>query len=119
MSDEFIRVATKEIEEELNGISSILQTCGEDLDVTQNSVKIEKHMHKIKGLAPMMGKENIGELAKISDSILKHMMTGKKIDGILELLSASVEQMKIAINASYDLSKIQKRLSDLYLKINN
>lgn len=119
MSDEFIRVATKEIEEELDGILSILRSCSEDLDVTQNSATIEKHMHKIKGLAPMMGKQNIGELAKISDSLLKQMMTGKKIDGILKLLSSSVKQMKIAMKASHDLSQIQMQISDLYLKIKN
>ncbi len=64
MSDEFMKIATQEINDELSGISTILDSCQNDADVSKNSDKIEEHMHKIKGLAPMMGKENIGSLAK-------------------------------------------------------
>jgi len=117
MSDEFLRVATREINEELGGISNILDSCSDDSDLEKNSVKIEQHMHKIKGLAPMMGKENVGNLAKSLDIILKQIISGKKIDGFFECLKNSVKQMNEAMEKSHDLNSIQKEVSDLSLKI--
>ena len=57
MSDEFIQLATKEINEEILGIGDILKSCSDDALVFENSDKLQKHTHKIKGLAPMMGKK--------------------------------------------------------------
>ena len=117
MSDEFIKVATREINDELAGITSILDTCSNDQDIVKNSNKIEQHMHKIKGLAPMMGKENIGNLAKILDSILKKIASGQTIYGFYEPLLNSTTQMTIAINKPHDLSEIHKQVSDIASKI--
>ena len=113
MSEEFIKVATKEIDQELEKISSILQSCKVDNDVTKNSEKIEKHMHKIKGLAPMMGKVEVGELAKILDTLLKQIASGQKIDRFFETLTASIKQMKIAMKGPHDLTLIKKQVSDI------
>jgi len=110
MSDEFVRVATLEINGGLESIVTILQSCSSDLDVTKNSDKIQQHIHKIKGLAPMMGKENVGNLAKILDSILKQIVSGKKIEGFFEPLVESVDQMKMAMENQHDLNKIQKHI---------
>ena len=63
MSDEFISLATKEINDEISEIETILNSCKNDDDVNQNSTQLQKHTHKIKGLAPMMGKEELGELS--------------------------------------------------------
>ena len=71
MSDEFTQVATKEINEELDGIEGILNSCTNDDDITNNSTDIEKHLHKIKGLAPMMGQEGVGEIAALNDTLMK------------------------------------------------
>ena len=117
MSDEFIKVATKEINEELSGIATILGSCQNDADVSKNSEKIEQHMHKIKGLAPMMGKENIGNLAKTLDSILKKIVSGQIVDGFFEPLSASIEEMKISMDGPHDMGEIQKKISDIASKI--
>ncbi len=117
MSDEFIKVATREINDELSGITTILDSCKNDTDVSKNSDKIEQHMHKIKGLAPMMGKENIGNLAKTLDSILKKIMSGSKVDGFLEPLSFSIKQMKIAMDEPNDLAEVQAQVSDIVSKI--
>ncbi len=117
MSDEFIKVATREIKDELTGIISILDTCSDDQDIVNNSNKIEQHMHKIKGLAPMMGKENIGNLAKTLDAILKKIASGQKIEGFYEPLLISTRQMSIAINKPHDLSEIHKQVSDIASKI--
>ena len=117
MSDEFIKVATKEINDELSGIATILDSCQNDSDVSKNSDKIEQHMHKIKGLAPMMGKENIGNLAKTLDSILKKIVSGHQVDGFFEPLLISIKQMTIAMNEPNDLSEIQTQVSDIASKI--
>ena len=117
MSDEFLRVAAREINEELVGILNILNSCSDDSEMEKNASEIEQHMHKIKGLAPMMGKENIGNLAKSLDSILKKIVSGKKLDGFLECLKNSIQQMSMAMEKTHDLSSIQKEVSDLSLKI--
>ena len=117
MSDEFMKVATLEINNELSSISTILDLCQNDVDVSKNSDKIEEHMHKIKGLAPMMGKENIGSLAKTLDSILKKIVSGQKVDGFFDALSISIEQMKITMNKPHDLGEVQKQISDIASKI--
>ena len=119
MSEEFVRVATQEISQELDDISLILQSCKGDDDVAKNSEKIEKHMHKIKGLAPMMGKESVGDLAKVLDSVLKHIKSGKKIKGFFDPLTISVEQMKIAMKKNHDLTQIQKKVNEISLKMND
>ncbi len=117
MSDEFIKVATLEINDELSGIATILDICSNDVDIAKNSEKIEQQMHKIKGLAPMMGKENIGNLAKTLDSILKKIISGQKVDGFFEPLSTSIKQMAIAMDNSQDLEEVQKKISDIASKI--
>ena len=117
MSEEFIKVATQEINDELSEITTILDICSNDVDISENSDKIEQRMHKIKGLAPMMGKENIGDLAKILDSILKKIISGQKVDGFYEPLSKSIKQMTFAMETPYDLSEIHKQVSDVASKI--
>ncbi len=117
MSDEFMKIATQEINVELSSISTILDSCQNDNDVSKNSDKIEKHMHNIKGLAPMMGKENIGNLAKTLDFILKKIDSGRKVDGFYEGLSISVKQMQITMDSPYDLGEIHKQISDIASKI--
>ena len=117
MSDEFIKVATQEINDELSGISAILDICSNDADIAKNSEKIEQQLHKIKGLAPMMGKENIGNLAKTLDSILKKIVSGRKVDGFYDPLLMSIKQMAFAMENPHDLSKIHKQISDVASKI--
>jgi len=117
MSHEFIKVATREINEDLSRIAEILDSCKNDDDVSKNSHQIEKHVHNIKGLAPMMGKEKIGSLAKPLDSILKTIISGKKVDGMLEPLCMSVQHMQIEMDNPHDMGDIQKQISDIALKI--
>lgn len=117
MSEEFLKVATKEIKEDLENISTILGSCQNDDDVSKNSDEIEKFMHKIKGLAPMMGKQDVGDLAKTLDVILKKINSGQKIDGFLEPLSISVEKMTSAIDGPTELGQVQQQISDIASKI--
>ena len=94
VSDEFRQVATKEINEELEANSQILKSCNNDEDVHTSSSEIEKHLHKIKGLAPMMGHDSIGELASLNDSLIKKILDGQKIEGINDVLTQSNQLMK-------------------------
>ena len=115
MSDEFLRVATKEINEELDSIGTILESSSVDDDVTQNSSSIEKHIHKIKGLAPMMDKIEIGKIAELVDSLLKQSMEDRQIKGIFQILKDSHQNMvKSMSNESHDCNSIIKYIEDNY-----
>lgn len=94
MSEEFIKAARKEIGEELEGVQKILDDCHDDNDILKNSKNLEKHLHKIKGLAPMMNQNEIGEIAKINDAILKHVLANGSQEGTFMILSESSQIMK-------------------------
>jgi len=113
MSDEFIQVATKEVNEELDEIKKILTTCQNDEDVSQNCKEIEKHIHKIKGLAPMMEKSEVGKISLLNDKLLKHLIEGESIKGIFEIVSESLDLMK------QDMSGTKINAETLILKIND
>jgi chemotaxis protein histidine kinase CheA len=98
MSDEFLRVAKKEVSEDIAEIGNLLQNCQNDSDVLKNAAGIEKHIHKLKGLAPMMGHEQIGEIAALVDKLLKVTMSGKIVLGIYDTLKKSHQFMHDALN---------------------
>ncbi len=117
MSDEFIKVSTQEINEEIALIKKILESCNTDSDVSKNSQDIESHTHKIKGLAPMMGKPGIGEIAALNDTLLNHIMEGQKIDGILTILIESTVFMNISMNGPEQNSKeLKQKMETNYSK---
>jgi len=117
MSDEFITIAKEEINDEITNLENILHFCTNNDDVYQNANNFQKHTHKIKGLAPMMGKEELGVLSSMLDGILKEMIQGKKNGGIFDILTESLFHMKNSMNEpNCDLSqinnKIKQHLSD-------
>ena len=114
MSDEFLKVATAEINDEISEIQHILNSCHNSLDVSANATKIQKSTHKIKGLAPMMGKEDLGSLSSLLDSVLKKIMDGVVIDEIFESLITAVGEMKNSmIYSDYNLDEIKQRISKI------
>ena len=114
MSDEFITIATKEINDEIAGLENILNICASNDDVYQNADKFQKHTHKIKGLAPMMGKEELGGLSSLLDIMLKKTIEGKKIEGIFDILTESFGLMKNSMNEpNCDLSQINNKIKQL------
>jgi len=114
MSDEFLKVATAEINNEISEIQNILNSCQSSLDVSANAAKIQKSTHKIKGLAPMMGKEDLGSLSALLDSLLKKTMNGIIVDEILESLIIAADEMKKSMTyPNYNLDKIKQRISNL------
>jgi len=106
MSDEFIKLATKEINEEILGIGDILNSCNDDAKVFENSEKLQKHTHKIKGLAPMMGKSSMGSLATVLDDALKQIMAGKTPQGIFDLMTTSHEKLVQNSKSDSDLEPV-------------
>jgi len=98
MSDAFIRVATKEINEELTSIDTILQSCKTDSDFYNKSEITEQHLHKIRGLAPMMGKIKVGEIAEMNDVLVLCIAKGKMVSGIVDVLKESTVFMKNDMN---------------------
>lgn len=116
-SDDFISVATKEINEEIVGMETILMALENNDDVLSNAEKLQRHTHKIKGLAPMMGKITLGEIASQLDDILKKIMDGKKPE-LFGILNIAIGEMKHAMNSSYDFNDLQKSLSDISSSMN-
>jgi len=100
LSEEFIRIATQEIKDELAAINKILDSCNSDSDIFSNSNLIEKHIHKIRGLAPMMGQKGIGEIALLDDDILKHILEGNKVEDVYNIIIESILFMNKTINGS-------------------
>ena len=114
MSDEFIAVATKEVTDDLDSIKNILKLCANDVDVFQNASNFQKHTHKIKGLAPMMGKESLGDLSSSLDNIFKKIIDGENVDGIFNLMVDSIIHMKKSMNETdYNFSQINERIGQL------
>lgn len=93
MSDEFLRVAAQEINEELSHIESLIKQCNSDSDISNYCDNLEGHFHKIKGLAPMMGKKRIGKVAETLDDVLKQIVHGKNVVGIKNSLDNSLDFM--------------------------
>jgi len=115
MSDEFTQVATKEINEELGGIEGILNSCKSDEDITNNSADIEKHLHKIKGLAPMIGQKGVGEIAALNDALMKKIIGGQIVEGIFEISNESNHLMKNLMNGSTsDITELKTKLKTRY-----
>lgn len=113
MSDEFIQLATKEIHEEILGIKNILNSCLDDAGIFQNSGKLQKHTHKIKGLAPMMGKNTLGNMAAVLDDVLKQIMEGKKPHGIFDVMNNSAESLSQNMNNNTDLDPVIEKTKNL------
>ena len=94
MSDNFHKIARQEIQEELDGLKVILSKCNNDNDVSKNGNKIEKHLHKIKGLAPMMDQNDVGEIAKLNDIILNHVIKNGMLSGTFQIINESLHMMQ-------------------------
>ncbi|MFY9301156.1 MAG: phosphorelay protein [Candidatus Nitrosotenuis sp.] len=110
MSDEFLRVAKKEISDDIAKIGILLQNCSDDEAVSKNIVQFEKHIHKIKGLAPMMGHDQIGRVAALADGLLKGVLAGRSVRGIRSAIKKSYEFMQNALdgaNPDFELLKTE------------
>ena len=114
MTDEFLDVATKEIKEELCGLDTLLAKCKNDSDVIAIMSEFQTHTHKIMGLAPMVGYESLGGVAKSLDSLLKKFMDGDGVVGLFVLLSEILPfMMSLMIEPTTDSVKVQQKISKI------
>ena len=115
MSDEFLRVAKEEVSDDIAKIGSLLKNCSEDSDISENAAEIEKHTHKLKGLAPMMGQSEIGDVASILDVVLKAAVSGKQVPEIFQAMKKSNQFMLDAINdRKSDYASLKNDLNKKY-----
>ncbi len=116
MSDEFLSVARQEIQSEINNLSEIFLSCTNDEQLYENSGNIEKHLHKIKGLAPMMNQEKIGEIAKISDMIIKYIVIHGVLKGSHDTISDAIKRMSGLFNgqSNIQIEDFRKHVKDAY-----
>ena len=116
MSDEFQKVARQEIQTELDGLNEVFLECIDDEQFFKKTKVIEKHMHKIKGLAPMMGQEKVGEIARISDIILKHIINQGVLKDSQGIIFEGVQRMSLLFNgdANIETNDFRKQVMDTY-----
>ena len=115
MSDEFLRIAKEEVTDDIAKIGNILKNCSGDSDVSKRAAEIEKHTHKLKGLAPMMGQSEIGDIASILDVVLKGAISGKPVPGIFQAVEKSNQFMLDAINGlKFDFASLKNDLNKKY-----
>jgi hypothetical protein len=121
MSDEFLRIARQEIQAEMNCLERLVVHCNSDEDIFKNSSGIEGHLHKIKGLAPMMGEEMIGEIAKTADSIMKHVIIHGPLTGSYKFIVETIESMKNLLGGqkSFALDDFRKRAQEMFPEISS
>ncbi len=119
MSDEFLRIARQEIQTEIDNLKDIFRICANDEQLYEKSIDIEKHMHKIKGLAPMMGQEKVGEIARISDIILKHITSQGTLKGSHDMILSTVQKMSDIFSgqAGVEIDDFKKIVKDTYPQI--
>ncbi|HWP78289.1 MAG: hypothetical protein AB1299_02485 [Thermoproteota archaeon] len=98
MSEEFLRVAKQEVTDDILAIGNLLNVCSDDNSIHRQASEIEKHIHKIKGLAPMMNQERIGRIAEMLDKLLKAVISGKTVPGLYQTVKKSCEFMRTEIN---------------------
>ena len=114
MSDEFLKVATTEINDDISELEKILFSCKTDTDVVSCADKFQKHTHKIKGLAPMMGKDDLGILSASLDAIFKKILNGSRVENIFGVLNDSIYCMKLTMaEPDSDLTEIKNRISQI------
>lgn len=110
-------MAKKEVSDDISGIGVLLNGCHTDDDVHKNAHAIEKHLHKLKGLAPMMGQEEIGEVATLLDSIFKFMLNGTHVEQIHKTLADSVQFMQARISeTAADFTALKSQIRNTHAK---
>jgi len=114
MSKEFLKIATDEINNEISQIQNVVSSCLTSHELCKNAAQIQKSTHKIKGLAPMMGKEELGILSGLLDSVFKKISDIAITDEMFDLLKNAVSEMKNSmIYNDYDLDEIKQKISQM------
>jgi len=115
LSEEFLRVAKKEVSDDIAEIGNLLRACSGDSDISKNAAEIEKHTHKIKGLAPMMGQIEIGDVASTLDALLKMAISGNMPPDLFHSIKKSHQFMLDTIDGhESDFASLKSDLDKKY-----
>lgn len=114
MSDEFFKIARQEIESEINSLQEIFRVCMTDQQFYDRAKDIERHLHKIKGLAPMMGEEEVGKIAKLGNMVTKHVLDHGMLNGSHDVITDSIHMMQQIFNG-----KTNSRIEDFEKQVKN
>ena len=119
MSDDFLKAATKEIQEELDTLNQILGGCNSDTDIFNSGKEIQKHLHKIKGLAPMMDQKDLGEIAKIADAVVRHVIANGALDESFKNLVESNNVMRAIFCGQYneDINEYKGKIKKTFANV--
>lgn len=119
MSDEFLKVARQEIQSELDELERISVHCVDDDQVFKNSQIIKEHFHKIRGLAPMIGHKDVGEIAKTGDLILKYIISAGSLSGSCSAMAEAIGNMKkiFLCSGSFDISNFKTTMRERFPQI--
>jgi len=98
MSDMFIKMAQNELSESIRSLENIVTNCKSDSDVISNYKEIERHLHNIKGLAPMIGFEKMGQIADIADEILIDVIKNDLRFASYNFVNESIRTMKLVLD---------------------
>jgi HPt (histidine-containing phosphotransfer) domain-containing protein len=107
MSDKFCKIARQEIESEINSLQEIFRVCMTDQQFYDRAKEIERHLHKIKGLAPMMGQEEVGKIAKLSNLVTRYVLDHGVLNGSHDVITDSIQSMYQVFN-----DKTNSRIED-------
>jgi len=111
VSDKFFQVATKEVNEAIESIGKILESSKDDSGINKNIESIKIHIHKLKGLAPMMNQLEIGEIASLNDKILKNIINGIQHEGAYKIFLESNIFMKNSMTGpASDFVKLKQKM---------
>lgn len=119
MSDEFLKVARQEIQTEIDSLKKIFGKCADDDQLCNKSRDIQGHMHKIKGLAPMMEQEKVGEIARMSDIILKYIIKNGVLKNSHHVIFEAIQRMDNLFNQKKveESDSFRKQVIDTYPNI--
>ncbi len=115
MSDEFLQVARQEIQSELAALEKAVIRCKDDSGIFENSKEIKGHLHKLKGLAPMIGEDDVGEMAKATEVVIVHVICKGKTRGSFHVIVGAVSDMKKNFSGLHgsSLSDFKKNIRDI------
>lgn len=119
MSDEFLKVAKAEILSELGELKRIATSCNDDEHIFENSLSIREHMHKIRGLAPMIDSKDVGEIAKTGDIMLRYIIDNGPLPGSHYIITSMINDMEKIFRGfdSYDVSSFKKTVQDRFPQV--
>jgi len=118
MSDEFQKVAQKELDEHIENLKKIVNSSKNDSDISEKILGLTQLLHSIKGLAPMMNQDKVGKISQRLHKLLNACIEKNMFEGVYEIVKSSVYVMQdiFSNKNSTDTNienKIDKALSDI------